>query len=153
VNEDDEVEDRPWTRVGAHGVCIVGERMLMARVAPPLPDAGDWTIPGGGIDWGEAPEAAVVREFREETGVAATVEGLVGVFSQAYMRSAERPRDSLHFMSIVFRVSADDRAPLVHEVDGTTDLAAWIPLDEVGDLPLSELGRYAVGLLGLARAH
>ena len=142
-----EVEDRPWTRVAAHGICVVGERLLMARVAPPLYDAGCWTIPGGGLDWGEPPEAAVVREFREETGLDVTVEGLIGVFSRAYLRSAERPRDSIHFMSIVFRVQADDRAPLVHELDGTTDLAAWIPLADLADLPLSDLGEHAVALV------
>lgn len=31
--------------------------------------AGTWTIPGGGIDAGEARETAVVREVMEETGI------------------------------------------------------------------------------------
>ena len=30
---------------------------------------GSWTLPGGGVDHGEAPRTAVVREVREECGV------------------------------------------------------------------------------------
>lgn len=32
-------------------------------------DAGAWTIPKGGIDWGEEPIDAACREFEEETGI------------------------------------------------------------------------------------
>jgi 8-oxo-dGTP diphosphatase len=38
-------------------------------------------LPGGHLKWREAPEAAVVREVREETGLRVEVRGLVGVFS------------------------------------------------------------------------
>jgi ADP-ribose pyrophosphatase YjhB (NUDIX family) len=140
-------EDVPWTRLAAHGLCLAADRLLVVRVAPPLADAGAWTIPGGGVDWGESPVDAVVREIREETGLPATTGGVAGVFSRTYMRSAERPHHSVHFVSIVFRAHVDAAHPLVNEVDGTTDLAAWISLDELADLPLSDLGRYALGLV------
>lgn len=31
--------------------------------------AGTWSVPGGWIEWGESPEAAAIREVREETGM------------------------------------------------------------------------------------
>lgn len=35
-----------------------------------------WDIPGGGVEFGELPRDAVVRECREETGLTISVEGL-----------------------------------------------------------------------------
>ena len=42
---------------------------------------GHWTLPGGGIDFGEDPEDAVVREFIEETGLTVKVRKLAGIDS------------------------------------------------------------------------
>ena len=43
-------------------------RVLVARRAPGNPAPGAWQFPQGGIDEGEAPEAAVLRELAEEIG-------------------------------------------------------------------------------------
>ena len=44
-------------------------------------DAGpvQWTVPGGGVEFGESLQAAAVREFFEETGLQAEVTGLLHV--------------------------------------------------------------------------
>lgn len=36
-------------------------------------DCGIWVLPGGGIDRGESPESAALRELMEETGVTARI--------------------------------------------------------------------------------
>jgi 8-oxo-dGTP diphosphatase len=37
-----------------------------------LEDNGWWELPGGGLDWGESPQACLRREIREEMGLAVT---------------------------------------------------------------------------------
>ena len=46
--------------------------------------AGLWEFPGGKVESGETPEAAVVREFCEETGLGVHVVGSYGTLDHAY---------------------------------------------------------------------
>lgn len=42
-----------------------------------------WNLPGGGVDSGELPIEAAVRETREETGLKVKIKELVGVYGKA----------------------------------------------------------------------
>lgn len=53
--------------VGAAVIDARGLVLACERSAPP----GAWQLPQGGIDAGEEPDAAVLREVEEETGIAA----------------------------------------------------------------------------------
>ncbi|MBI3901072.1 MAG: NUDIX domain-containing protein [Chlamydiia bacterium] len=44
-------------------------------------DVPVWVLPGGGVEKGEDPQVAVVREFLEETGLNVTVTRLVGHYT------------------------------------------------------------------------
>jgi 8-oxo-dGTP diphosphatase len=46
-------------------------------------DRDMWNLPGGGVETGEMPWEAVVRETREETGLDVTIDRLVGVYGKA----------------------------------------------------------------------
>jgi ADP-ribose pyrophosphatase YjhB (NUDIX family) len=42
-----------------------------------------WVLPGGGVDEGERPEDAIIREILEETGFTVKIKRLVGVYLPA----------------------------------------------------------------------
>ncbi|MEU6482275.1 (deoxy)nucleoside triphosphate pyrophosphohydrolase [Streptomyces sp. NPDC047017] len=57
-------------RIVVVGAALVdGGRLLAARRSAPPELAGRWELPGGKVEPGELPEAALVRELREELGV------------------------------------------------------------------------------------
>jgi len=54
-----------------------GDRVLLFRGTDPAePDVSYWFTPGGGLDEGESPAEGAVRELREETGLAVSVDAL-----------------------------------------------------------------------------
>ena len=48
-------------------------RVLLTRRPPGKPMAGLWEFPGGKVDSGETPEAALIRELHEELGISVPV--------------------------------------------------------------------------------
>jgi ADP-ribose pyrophosphatase YjhB (NUDIX family) len=45
-------------------------------------DMDAWNLPGGGVESRELPSEAVIREIKEETGLDAVIERLVGVYGK-----------------------------------------------------------------------
>jgi 8-oxo-dGTP diphosphatase len=59
-------------------ICFRGAEVLLIRRGKP-PRMGDWSIPGGRLEWNEGVQACGLRELLEETGVRAELLGLVDV--------------------------------------------------------------------------
>jgi ADP-ribose pyrophosphatase YjhB (NUDIX family) len=116
------------TRVGAYGVCVAGERILLSRYT-----SGNWALPGGGVDFGEDPYDGVIREVREETGYVVEPEALLGVRSVVWKGGAPDGTDT-HMVSLLYSVRVVS-GELTPEVDGSSDLAAWIELADLPALP------------------
>ena len=96
-------EERNRTRVAAYAVCRDDDgRVLLCHIAPSVGVGDVWTLPGGGLDFGEPPELAVLRELTEETGYVGELEGLIGVSDRVF-RDVDGA-DRLHAIRILYRV-------------------------------------------------
>jgi 8-oxo-dGTP diphosphatase len=79
--------------VPAVSVLVVDDeekRLLLARRARE-PDAGLWDTPGGFLNEGETPEAALRRELLEETGLEVGAGRFVGIFADRYGDGEDAP--------------------------------------------------------------
>jgi ADP-ribose pyrophosphatase YjhB (NUDIX family) len=69
----------PKVSVCVGAVVLQGRRALFVRQAKGHSLEGQWSIPWGIVESDEPPEAAVLRETREEGGIEARIEGLLGI--------------------------------------------------------------------------
>jgi 8-oxo-dGTP diphosphatase len=142
----DDTRDPGHVYVSAYAICVRDGQMLLVRNAPGRYDTGKWTLPGGGLNWGETPADAVLRELTEETGLIGHAPRLADIFSATYARTQERPFDPLHHIAIVYFVDTLS-GELRDEQHGSTDRCAWFPLADLDTLPLvvmAQLGRELV---------
>ena len=73
-------------------------RVLICQRKPDDAFPGKWEFPGGKIEAGEEPEAALVRELGEELGIRATVGKEISTIEHQY---PGRPPVRLHFFDVV----------------------------------------------------
>ena len=114
---------RPEVCVGA--IATAEGRLLLVRRGHG-PAAGEWSVPGGRVEWGETLAEAVLRELGEETGLEGVCDQLVGW--------VERMGPDHHFVILDFAVTVlEPRAPVA---GGDAAEAAWVAVEEVAGLRL-----------------
>jgi len=135
-------------RLAAKAVVRRGEEILLARLSRFAVETGHWTLPGGGVDHGERPAAALAREMHEETGLTAEVGELLGVHDLHLTGTAPNGRhEDFHAVNLIFAATVPaDAEPVVVETEGTTDEVAWIRLADIesGAVQVTEVVRYAL---------
>ena len=103
-----------------------GRLLLIKRGHPPA--AGLWSLPGGRIEPGETDAEALVREVREETGLAVEAGGLLG--------TVQRPAPDGDVFDIR-DYKATVTGGLLQPGDDAAD-ARWVDVIELESLPVTE---------------
>lgn len=120
-------------RLGAYAVVLRDDAILLTRISPQGYPAGTWTLPGGGVDHGESPRDAVLRELYEEAGLRARTARLVDVHDVHVIAPGRNDRfEDYHGVHLLYAVDVEPGTPHVVEVGGTTDLVQWVRLSDVG---------------------
>lgn len=147
------VDHQPFRlqRVAAYALVLRrvagADQVLLTRLSPRAAHPGRWTLPGGGIDHGERPAAALAREVEEECGLSCEVGELLDVHDTHFSGTAPSGRiEDFHGVHLLYRAAVADGEPHVTEEDGTTDAVAWVEVSDVttGVLPVVDLVRHAV---------
>lgn len=122
-----------FQRVAAYGIARDSDLVLLSRLSR-SPHQGRWTLPGGGLDFGERPRDAVVREVHEETGLDVRVEELLDADAELWTFSKDGGRREAHAVRFAYRVTVLGGTLGVIEVDGSTDDARWWPRSDLPEL-------------------
>jgi 8-oxo-dGTP diphosphatase len=112
-------------------------RVLLARRPEGKKMAGLWEFPGGKLDAGETPEAALIRELKEELGIVVEAKNLAPfVFaSQAY--------DGFHLLMPVFLCRRWQGKPQPREGQAL----AWVAPDRLVEYPMPAADRPLIPML------
>ncbi|MEZ5997525.1 MAG: NUDIX hydrolase [Hyphomonas sp.] len=121
--------EKPVPAVGT--VCFRGEDVLLIRRGT-KPLAGNWSIPGGKIEFGERTEAAALRELKEETGVTARLIGLVDVVD-AIFTSRTSGETARHYVLFDFAAVWEAGEPVAGD---DAAHAEWVDPERLATLDL-----------------
>jgi mutator protein MutT len=125
--------DRPFLAVSA--AIIRDGRVLIARRAKGA-STGMFTLPGGVVEAGETLHQAIVREVREETGIAVVPIALAG--QREFITRDADGRVSRHFVILCFacRWLAGEGTPLLEELSELR----WLEPAEISGLKTTTEG-------------
>lgn len=118
-------------RLGSYAI-VTSTRGLLGTVNSSLTSAPNtWALPGGGVDPGETPAEAVVREVFEETGQHITIQRLLTLDSDHWIgRSTSGVLEDFHALRVLYAATCKTPSdPVVHDLGGSTAGAHWVPLD------------------------
>ena len=117
---------RPLLLVAAAALIDADNRVLLAERPAGKPMAGLWEFPGGKLQPEETPEAALVRELREELGVE-TAPGCLWPLA-----FASHSYDTFHLLMPLFACRVWQGAP--QPLEGQR--LAWVAKQQLRDYPL-----------------
>lgn len=134
---------RRHQRVAAYALVVSPRGILGTVNSSSTPAPGAWTLPGGGVDPGESPAAAVLREIYEETGQEATLNQVLSLESEHWIgRARSGAPEDFHALRVIYGATCTDPTdPVVHDVGGSTRGADWVPARHWRSLPWTNSAR------------
>jgi 8-oxo-dGTP diphosphatase len=134
----------PIVGVGAVVLNQRGEVVLIRRGKEPR--RGEWSIPGGRLEWGETLHGALLREVHEETGLTVEIDGLIDVVD-AVTRNADG-EVIRHYVLVDFVTH-----PLSGELCAGSDAAEarWVSRNDLGEYSLWSETRRIIEAAGRMR--
>ena len=137
VGDAQEDGSKPLLLVAACALVDVDRRVLLARRPEGKKMAGLWEFPGGKLNQGETPEAALIRELKEEIGIDVAKSCL------AAFAFASHSYDNFHLLMPLFLCRRWRGVP--RPLEGQT--LAWVAVDRLGEYAMPEADRPLVPLL------
>ncbi|KRE43873.1 NUDIX hydrolase [Knoellia sp. Soil729] len=158
VTRDDDLEATdvsnavPHQRIAAYAVVRSSRGVLMTELSVRTNAAGLWNLPGGGLDPGEEPIDAVIREVHEETEQRVTGVELLTVMTRHWVGRAPSGRvEDFHAVRLFHAASCPEPTdPVVLDVGGSTSAARWVPETELASLPLASSVPEALAVAGVS---
>ncbi len=126
-------------REGARVVVRTPTQVLLLRDTDPgVPGMYWWVTPGGGIDPGETPLDAAVRELAEETGLAVNASDLIGPIAtrrvtHGYTDQILTQDETFYAIDVPEAFAIDHAGFTEREKVGITK-SGWFTMDEVADM-------------------
>ena len=128
---------RPLLLVAAVALVDIDGRVLLARRPPGKVMAGLWEFPGGKVLEGETPEAALIRELREELAIDTATSCL------APFTFASHAYDDFHLLMPLYLCRKWQGTPRPLEGQELT----WVRPNRLRDYPMPPADRPLVAML------
>lgn len=124
-------------RIAAYAIVRSSLGLLGTQCSPATAIPGMWQLPGGGLEQGELPSDAVIREVREETAQEVQLDRLIDIQSDHWIgRAPNGVLEDFQALRIIYTASCPEPTePRVLDVGGTTQAASWVPLRRWRRLP------------------